>query len=102
MLEEEAQHFPRCIRSSRVSIRTDRAATRPCVSSSVYIPVLHDSASSHVAIDGAGIGMSSRYLPAIMLLLQARRFHCLLNDLTAVLGMHSSVAIAVKNNRWDR
>src|SRR5436190_4832428 len=44
MREEEAQHFPRCVRSSRISIGPRGAASRPCVSSSMDIPVLKDSA----------------------------------------------------------
>jgi hypothetical protein len=36
------------------------------------------------------------------LLLRARRFHSLLKNLIAVFWMHSSVAISVKNNGWDR
>src|ERR1700751_1985544 len=57
VLEEETQHFPRCVRSSRISVGADRAASRPCVSSSVDIPVLQDAASARVAMDSAGIGM---------------------------------------------
>src|SRR6478752_6094081 len=102
MLEEETQHFPRCVRSSRISVGADRAASRPCVSSSVDIPVLQDSAPTRVAMDSAGIGMPSRYLPAMHLLLRARRFHSLLKNLIAVFWMHRRVAIAVKNNGWDR
>jgi hypothetical protein len=55
MLEEETQHFPRCVRSSRISVGADGAASRPCVSSSVDIPVLQDSAPTRVAMDSAGI-----------------------------------------------
>src|SRR5258706_14806956 len=102
MLEEETKHFPRCVGSSRISVGARRAASRPCVSSSVDIPVLQDSAPTRVAMDSAGIGMPSRYLPAMHLFLRARRFHSLLKNLIAVFWMHSSVAIAVKNNGWDR
>src|SRR5258708_19117523 len=102
VLQEETQHFPRCVRSSRISVGADRAASRPCVSSSVDIPVLQDSAPTRVAMDSAGIGMPSRYLPAMHLFLRARRFHSLLKNLIAVFWMHGSVAIAVKNNGWDR
>jgi len=56
MLEEETQHFPRCVRSSRISVGAYRAASRPCMSSSVDIPVLQDSAPTRVAMDSAGIG----------------------------------------------
>src|SRR5258707_14621862 len=102
MLEEETQHFPGCVRSSRIGIGASRTASRPCVSSSVNVPVLQDSAPTRVGMDRAGIGMPSRYPPAMPLPLRARRSHRLLKNLIAVFWMHSSVAIAVKNNGWDR
>jgi len=102
MLEEETQHFPRCVRSSRISVGARRAASRPCVSSSVDVPVLKDSAPAGVGMDRAGIGMPSRYPPAMHLLLRARRSHRLLKNLIAVVWMHRNVAIAVKNNGRDR
>ncbi|MDB5609288.1 MAG: hypothetical protein JWP25_6188 [Bradyrhizobium sp.] len=54
MLEEETQHFPRCVRPSRMSVGACRAASRPCVSSSVDAPVLKDSAPTRVGMDRAG------------------------------------------------
>src|SRR5216684_5850599 len=102
MLEEETQHFPRCVRSSRISVGARRAAPRPCVSSSVDVPVLKDSAPTRVGMDRAGIGMPSRYPPAMHLLLRARRSDRLLKNLIAVVWMHRNVAIAVKNNGRDR
>src|SRR6266851_669017 len=102
MLEEETQHFPRCVRSSRISIGARRAASRPCMSSSVDVPVLKDSAPTRVGMDRAGIGMPSRYPPAMHLLLGAYRSHRPLKNLIAVVWMHCNVAIAVKNNGWDR
>ena len=102
MLEEETKHFPRCVGSSRISVGARRAASRPCVSSSVDIPVLKDSAPTRVGMDRAGIGMSSSYLPAMHLLLCARRSDRLLKNLIAVVWMHHNVPIAVKNNGRDR
>src|SRR5262249_16888863 len=102
MLEEEAQHFPRGIRSSRIGVGARSAASRPCVSSSVDVPVLKDSAPARVDMDRAGIGMPSRYPPAMHLLFGARRFHGLLKNLIAVGWMHGNVAIAVKNDGRDR
>src|ERR1700682_6246132 len=102
MPEEETQHFPRCVRSSRISVGARRAASGPSVSSSVNIPVLKDSAPTRVGMDRAGIGMPSRYPPAMHLLLRARRSQRLLKDLSAVVWMHRNVAIAVKNNDRDR
>jgi hypothetical protein len=102
MLEEKTKHFPRCVGSSRISVGARRATPGPCVSGSVDIPVLQHSASARVAQDRSGIGMPSGYLPAMHLLLCAHRSHRLLKNLTAVVWMHGSVAIAVKNNGRDR
>ena len=102
MLEEETQHFPRCVRSSRISVGARRAASRPCVSSSVDVPVLKDCTPTRVGTDRAGIGMPSRYPPAMHVLLRARRSHRLFKNLIAVVWMHRNVAIAVKNNGRDR
>ena len=101
MLEEETQHFPRCVRSSRISVGARRAATRPSVSSSVDVPVLKDSAPTRVGMDRAGIGMPSRYPTAMHLLLRGRRSDRLLKNLIAVVWMNRDVAIAVKNNGRD-
>ena len=101
MLEEETQHFPRCVRSSRISVGARRAASRPCVSSSVDVPVLKDSAPAGVGMDRAGIGMPSRYPPAMHMLLRGRRSDRVLKNLIAVVWMHRNVAIAVKNNGRD-
>src|SRR5712664_4076696 len=102
MLEEETQHFPGCVRSPRIGVGARGAASRPCVSSSVDIPVLKDSAPTRAGMDRAGIGMPSSDLPAMHLLLCARRSDRLLKNLIAVVGMHRNVAIAVKNNGRDR
>src|SRR5215204_1470976 len=40
MLEEKTKHFLCCVRSSRISEGARRAASGPCVSGSVDIPVL--------------------------------------------------------------
>src|SRR5437879_13099470 len=98
MLEKETQHFPRCIRSSRIGVGARRAASRPCVSVSVDVPVLKDSASTRVGMDRAGIGMPSRDPPAMHLLLHGRRSRRLLKNMIAVVWMHRGVAIAVKYN----
>jgi hypothetical protein len=101
MLEEEPKHFTCCVRSSRISVGARRAASGPCVSGSMDIPVLQHSASTHVAHDRSGIGMSLRYLPAMHLLLCPHRSHGLLENLAAVVWMHGRVAIAVKDNGRD-
>src|SRR6266481_431093 len=102
MLKEETQHFPRCVRSSRISVGACRAASRPCVSGSVDVPVLKDTAPTRVGMDRAGIGMASRYPPATHPLLRVRRSHRLLKNLIDIIWMHRNVAIAVKNDGRDR
>src|SRR6185437_16834727 len=102
MLEEETQHLPCCVRSSRIGVGACGAASGPCVSGSVDIPVLQHCASTRVAQDRSCIGMPSRYLPAMHLLLRARRSQRLLKNLIAVVWMNGSVAITVKNNGRDR
>ena len=101
MLEEKTKHFPCCVRSSRISVGARRAASGPCVSGSVDIPVLQHSASIRIAQDRSCIGMPSGYLPAMHFLLCAHRSQRLLKNLIAVVWMNGRVAIAVKNNsRW--
>src|SRR5467141_2649446 len=102
MLAEEPQHFPRCVRSPRISVGADRAASCPCVSGSVDVPVLKDFAPSRVGVDRPGIGMPFGYPPAMHLLLRARRSRRLLKNMIAVAWMHRNVAIAVKNNGRDK
>src|SRR5262245_42830971 len=102
MLEEKAQHFSRCVRSPRVSIGAGRASPRPCVSSSVDAPVLEDVAPAGVAMDGPSIGVTSRHTPAMHVSFRARCVNGLLDYLIAVVWVHCAVAIAVKNNGWDR
>src|SRR5437588_12511648 len=98
MLEEETEHFPRCVRSSRISVGARGASARPCMSSSVDVPVLKDSAPARIDMGRAGIGMSSRYPSAMHLLLRAPRSGRLFKNLIAVDRMHRIVAVAVKNN----
>src|SRR5271170_7609377 len=81
---------------------TNSVGVDQCVSSPVDVPVLKDSAPTRVGMDRAGIGMPSRYPPAMHLLLRARRSHRLLKNLIAVFWMHRNVAITVKNNGRDR
>ena len=101
MLEEETQHFLCCVRSSRIGIGARGAASGPCMSGSVDIPVLQHSASARVAQDRSGKGMPAGYLPTMHLLLRVHRSQRLLENLTAVVGMHGRVSVAVKNDGRD-
>ena len=65
------------------------------------VPVLKDFAPARVGMDRAGIGMSSRYPPAMHLLLRARHSLRMLKNLIAVAWVHRDVAIAMKNNGRD-
>src|SRR5258706_4904332 len=102
MLEEETEHFPPCVGSPRISVGARRAASRPCVSSSVDVPVLKDSAPTRVGMERAGVGMPSRSPPTMHLLWCFRRSDSLLKNSIAVVWMHCNVAVAVKNNGRDR
>src|SRR5579863_7460335 len=99
MLEEETQHFSRCIRSVRIGVGTRRAASGPCVSGSVDFPMLKDSASGGVGMDRAGVRMPSGYLPAMHVHLRARPADGLPDNVSAVFRMYRDVAIAVEDNR---
>src|SRR5262245_4177741 len=101
MLKKKTQHFSCCVRSSRVSIGAHGASPRPCVPSSVDAPVLEDVASTGVAMDGASVGVTSSHLPAIYGSLRAPCFGGLRNNLSAVVWVHCTVAVAVKNNGRD-
>src|ERR1700752_1200187 len=98
MLEEETQHFPRCVRPLRIGVGARRAASRPCVSGSVDGPVLKDSATVRVGINRARLGMPSRYSPAMHLLLPNGHSRVLLTDLIAIVRMNRRIGIAVKDN----
>ena len=98
MPEEEAQHFPRCVRSLRISVGARRATSRPCVAGAVDIPVLQDFAPAPIDMGRAGIGVASRYLPAMHLFLRARRTHGLFKNLVAIVWMHCGVPVAVEND----
>ena len=57
MREEEAQHFPRRIRSSRIGVGAGGTASRPCVAGTVNAPMLGNCPPARVGKDGTGIGM---------------------------------------------
>jgi hypothetical protein len=59
VFEEEAQHFPRGVRSSLIGEGAGRAAPRPRVCGSMDFPMLKDCAAARVGMDRSGIGMSS-------------------------------------------
>src|SRR6185295_749374 len=95
------QHFPRCVRSPRISVGTRSATPRPCMGAAMDTPMLHEL-TIVVGVGRAGIAMPSGYLPAMYLLLRLGRSHSLFEGLNAVVGMHGVVAIAVEDNGWDR
>src|SRR6266446_2027091 len=63
MPKEEPQHFRRGVRSSWISVGADRAASCPCVSSSVDVPVLKDSA--WYGSCGYPLGGDSAFIPKL-------------------------------------
>ena len=64
--------------------------------------MLEDVAPAGVAMDGASIGVTSRHPPALHISFRARCVDRLPDYLIAVVWVHCAVAIAVKNNGWDR
>ena len=54
MLEEEAQHFPRRVRPSRIGVGAGRTAAQPRVAGTMNVPVFGDQPAP-VGKDGAGI-----------------------------------------------
>src|SRR6476659_6520244 len=98
MREEEAQHFPRRIRSSRIGVGAGRTASRPCVAGTMNAPMLGNCPPARVGKDGTGIGMpvgcpSTKHLRG-----RTSRFGGLLKNSVAVVGMHRGVAIAMEND----
>src|SRR5271169_5706252 len=100
VLEEEAQHLPRCVRSSRIGVGASGASSRPGVSGTMDLPVLKDCPPASVGMDCAGIGMSSGYPTAMHILLQVRS-PILRNNMIAVARMHCVVSIPMKNDGRD-
>src|SRR5229473_8646814 len=72
VVEKEAQHLTRGVGASRIGVGSRGAATRPRVAGSVDVPLLEDCPPARVDVDGAGVGMSSRYPTMMHVCLQAR------------------------------
>jgi hypothetical protein len=102
VFEEEAQHLPRGVRSSRIGEGASRATPRPCVCGSMDFPVLKHCAPARVGVDRAGIGMSSGDPTTMHRLSRVRGSHRPRDDMIAVARMNRGVAIAVKNDGWYR
>jgi hypothetical protein len=102
VFEEEAQHFPRGVRSSPIGERAGWAAPRPCVARSMDLPVLKYCAAAWVGMDRASIGMSSGDATAMHRLSQIRGSHRPRDDVISVARIHGGVAIAVKHDGRER
>src|SRR5689334_24796810 len=98
MLEEEAQHFLRCVRPLRIGVGARGAASRPRVPSAVDAPVLEYSAPARVGMDGARIGMTTGDLSAMHVCPRARGSDRLRQDFAAIAWMHGRITIAVKHD----
>src|SRR5690242_7825902 len=68
------------------------------MSGSVDFPVLEDVLFADIAVDRARVGMSSRYLSAMHLLLRTCPADGLSDNSIAISRMHRGVAIAVEDN----
>src|SRR5712691_3062355 len=100
MLEEEAQHLLRGVRSLRIGVGACGASSRPGVSGTMDFPVLKDCPAARVGMDCAGIGMSSWHPTTMHILLQIRS-PLLRNDMIAITRMHCVVSIPVKDDGRD-
>ena len=97
MREEEAQHFPRRVRSSRIGVGAGGTASRPCVAGTVNAPMFGNCPPARVGKDGTGIGMPAGH-PSAKDLRCTRRFGGLLKNSVAVVRVHRGVAIAMEND----
>ena len=97
MREEEAQHFPRRVRSSRIGVGAGGTASRPCVAGTVNAPMLGNCLPARVGKDGTGISMPAGH-PSAKDLRCTRRFGGLLENSVAVVRVHRGVAIAMEND----
>src|SRR5437660_679815 len=102
VFEEEAQHFPRGVRSSRIGEGAGGAAARPRVCGSMDFPMLKDCAAARVRMDRSGIGMSSRDPTAMHRFSRVCGSLRPRDDMIGVARMYRGVVIAVKNDGRDR
>jgi hypothetical protein len=102
VIAKETQHFSRCVGPTRIGVGTRGTAARPSVSGSMDAPLLQDCPPVVVGMDRASIGMSTRYLSAMHLLLPVPAFHRTRDDIISVTGVHYGITIAVKNDGRDR
>ena len=100
VFEEEAKHFPRGVRPSRIGVGAGGTASRPSVSGAMDFPVLKHRPPARVGMDGAGKSMSSRRPTAMYFLLQLRS-SSLRNDMVAVTRMHCVVLVPMKDDGRD-
>src|SRR6266498_5173488 len=98
VIQEEAQHLARGVRPLRIGVSARGAATRPCVAGSVDVPLLEDCPPARVGVDGAGVGMSSRYPTMMHVCLQARSNFRLRDDVIAVAWMDRGVLIPMEHD----
>ncbi len=61
VLEEEAEHLPRGVGSSRIGVGAGGAAARPGMTSSVDDPLLEDRFPARGGKGGAAVGMAAGY-----------------------------------------
>ena len=67
VITKETEHFPSCVRPSRIGVGAGGIAARPSVASSVDTPLLEHCPPVGIRMDSAGIGMAIRHSPAIAL-----------------------------------
>ena len=101
VIEKEAEHFSRRIRSLRIGVGTGGTAARPGMTGAVNDPLLENGVAARIAVDGAGVGATAGD-PAVLdrySCIGGQRFLQLGNDLVAVAGVHCRVLVTVEHNR---
>src|SRR5690606_241293 len=104
VLEEEAQHLPRGIRSAGIGVRAGRTAARPGMAGAVDDPLFEDRLSVRVGVEGAAVAMSAGHLAVLHRDSQVSDRGCpgLRDDLIAVARVYRAVLIAVEYDRRDQ
>src|ERR1700674_3171282 len=97
-LEEEAHHLTTGVGSAWLGVRSGRAPAGPCVAGSVQDPLLQHRSPGLVRLNGAGVTYPTPCLAVGDGGPKIRRRLRLGDDLIAVDGAHSRVAVTVEHD----
>jgi hypothetical protein len=103
VLKEEAEHLPRCVRSSRIGVGAGRTTARPGMAGAVDDPLLENYLPARVGVKCASVGMPARHPTVLSPGLQARDRGRpeLRDDLIAVARMNRAVLIPMEHDCRD-